>query len=408
MDDSSQISLEDKIADETNDFSMDEVDWWSDFERWHEEKFVDEEESFSFEDPSDWDSSSVDSLEDKIRGFMSENEDIWDKYYDDDSSSGEFSMDNMDWWSDFNRWLKEEDYVDKEKSSFDEDFSVEEWDSSSFDSMEDKIREFMSENQDIWDKYYDEDTSSDEFSMENMDWWSDFNRWLIERESVDEVDPLDDSGDEEESHSDEVSLEDMIREFMYENQDKLDEGNEMGSDSDEVSIEEKDWFSEFNRWLVENDKDTSLYIKSEFKDESSDPARHSLTEVSQSSSDQEKSSSSDDSSSRVSSSDVGANFEENGSSSDEPCEKGKGWFKGGIYKPLIITLIVFLAIIACLVIMESKRKRDRGRRSMRIQMLSSGGIANTPAIKYLYKDSKARRVEEKDDGPDYKAFTNLV
>jgi len=270
----------------------------------------------------------------------------------------------------------------------------------------------MSENKEIWDKYYEEGTSSedtsDEFSMENMDWWADFNRWLAERESVDEVDSSEenDSMDEEDSYSEEVALEDMIREFMSENEDMLDERNEDDSSSGEVSMDEKDWWSEFNRWLIENENLSSSDMESESIDES-DLGWHSSSDGSQSSSSWEKSSSSDDSSRYGSFSVIADDFGENGSSSEEPCEKGKGWFKDGIYAPIIITLTVFLTIIACLVIMKTKRKREKGRRSMRVQMLSSGGVVNTPAIKYLYKDNPPK-AEETDDGPEYKAFTNLV
>jgi len=406
-DTSIRFSLEDKIRefmshsentfDEENeedsssvDYSMDKADWWPDFNRWLAEKDFVEEEEISDEGSlmEQWD-SSVDSLQGKIQAFMSENEHIWDKYYDDDTS-GEFSMDTMDWWSDFNRWIVKNDHLEEEEFS-DVDAFTEEYDSS-VDSLEDKIREFMSENEDIWDKYFEEDTSSEdisvEFSMDKMDWWADFNRWLAERESVYEEDSTEevDSKYNEDSYSKEVALEVLIREFMSENEDTLDERSEEDSSSGEISMEDKDWWSEFNRWLAE--KETVSTSDMESIDES-DLASYSSSDESQSSSD------------------VGANSEENGSSSDEPCKKRKGWFKGKIHSPIIITLIVFLAIIVCLVIMETKRKRDKGRRSMRVKMLSSGGVVKTPAIKYLNKD-KARKAAETDDGPEYKAFTNLV
>merc|ERR1719285_291767 len=429
----SEVTFDDEDEESSSiDFSLDKADWWPEFNLWLEENdFVDEEESSSDEGSfMEWWDSSVDSLEGKLQAFMSDNEHIWDKYYEDDSS-GEFSMDDMDWWSDFNSWLSTKDYFDEEESldedalmeeSSDEVTLMEEYDSS-LDSLEDKIREFMTENEDIWDKYYDEDNSSEdtfsedtsledtssvEFYMEKMDWWADFNRWLEERESdvvvsSEEFNPM----DVEESYSQELALEDMIAEFMSQNEDKFDKRNDEDSSSGEVSMEDNDWWSEFNSWLIAKEEVSSSDMERDSMDES-DPVLFNSSDESQSSSVEEKSSSSYSASQYGSSSEFGANFEESSSSSDEPCEKGKGWFKGGIRSPVIITVIVFLAIIVCLVIMETKRKRDRGRRSMRVQMLTSrlANDRNRP-IKYLYKDN-TRQAEETGNGPEYKAFTNLV
>jgi len=372
-------SMEDTPSGE---FSIENLDWWPDFNRWvAERESVDEvvssEENYSKDEEGSY-SGDV-ALEDLIQQYMSENEDSMDERNAEDSSSGEVSKEEKDWWSEFNRWLIEKENETEEEESSDVDFFTEELESS-VDSLEDKIEDFLSENEDIWDKYYDESTSvedtSGDFSMDKMDWWADFKSWLSEKESVDEVDSSEenDSNDEENLYSEEVSLDDLIRQFMSENEDMLDERNEDDSSSGKGSMEDKEWWSEFNRWLAEKEDLTSSI---------------------------------DESSRYGSSSEVGENFEEKSSSSDEPCEKGKGWFKGKIHTPIIITLIVFLAIIACLVIMQTKRKRDQGRRSMRLQMLSSGGIANSAPIQYLYKDN-ARKAEAKDDGPEYKAFQNLV
>jgi len=78
--------------------------------------------------------------------------------------------------------------------------------------------------------------------------------------------------------------------------------------------------------------------------------------------------------------------------------------KGGFYEGLFISLAVLLAIIACLSIMEFKRRRDKGKQSLKHQKLVADDMSDGPAINVVYKEKK----QDAASGPDYKAFNNLV
>jgi len=300
--------------------------------------------------------------------------------------------------------------------------------SSAESSMGDESQEFTSE--DLFSSGIDvsDDSISGEVNSLNQFTSQDGEDSLyipsLESDSMEKEDsfPVEDQ-DEEFTSMESDSIEEknfsLIESPMEDESEEFTSGDLSSQNMESDSIEESSsswWHSSAQNKHNSND----MQIDSMKELSSSDGLRSSSMQDNFSSSDMknswERTSSSDDSSSRSESSSsssssssfaVGATLEESESSSDDPCEKEeKGWFQGWFYKSLIITLVVFLAIIACLVIMELKRKRDKGRRSMRVQMLTSGGLSNAPAIKYLYKDRKSPKHDE--DGLDYKKFTNLV
>merc|ERR1739838_713607 len=219
---------------------------------------------------------------------------------------------------------------------------------------------------------------------------------------------------ESDSMEDESSVDDEYPESTSMESDDLEEED---SSSVEISVDDED-----NKSTSMKEEDSSVEMSVDDMDQQSSTEGDSMEkEVSSfvesrssvglppNSSAEKKTSSKDDSSSQSgSSAKSSVSTFEGGNPKKVSSTNGgsRSSAKGGLYKGLIITFAVLMAIVVCLTIMECKRRRDKGKRSLKHQMLVSDAddTSDGTAINVVYKEKK----HDAKSGPDYKAFNDLV